>query len=135
MSKFVFDGWEFPSSKADPPNERFLKLILSPELNGYKEATILFSHIPPGSSTGMHTHDANDEIMYVVGRGEGQVGDEVAKLETDSVIYAPRGVTHECRNTTKTETLKLFCVFIPAIKPSALLEKLTETTKEYLKGK
>lgn len=73
--------------------------------------------------------------MYVVGRGEGQVGDEVAKLETDSVIYAPRGVTHECRNTTKTETLKLFCVFIPAIKPSALLEKLTETTKEYLKGK
>jgi len=134
MAKFVYDGWKFPSAKADPPNTRFLKIIMSPEVSGYNEATILFSHIPPGSGTGVHTH-TSDEIMYVIGRGESRVGDEVTKLETDSVIFAPKGVAHECRNTSETETLKLFCVYIPPLKPSPLLEKLIDETKGYLKGK
>lgn len=134
MSKFVYDGWAFPSVKADPPYTRCLKIIMSPEVSGYKEATILFSHIPPGSSTGVHTH-GSDEIMYVIGRGEGQVADEVTKLETDSVIFAPKGVPHECRNTSETETLKIFCVYIPPLKPSPLLETLINKTKEYLKSK
>ena len=133
LSKFTYDGWAFPSVKADPPNTRFLKIILSPEVNGYNEATILFSHIPPGSSTGVHTH-TSDEIMYVIGRGESQVGGEVTKLETDSVIFAPKDIEHECRNSSETETLKLFCVYIPPLKPSPLVEKLIEKTKDYLKS-
>ncbi|MFC2052664.1 cupin domain-containing protein [Chloroflexota bacterium] len=131
MSKFVHDGWKYPSVQADPPNTRFLKVIISPEVNGYKEATVLFSHIPPGSGTGKHTH-TSDEIMYVVGRGESLVGEEITKLETDSVIFAPKGIEHECRNTSETETLKLFCVYIPPLEPSPLLEKLTDKTKKHL---
>ncbi|MBL7126350.1 MAG: cupin domain-containing protein [Dehalococcoidales bacterium] len=131
MPKFVYDGWSFPAVKAAPPNERFLKIIMSPEVSGYKEATVLFSHIPPGSGTGMHTH-TSDEIMYVIGRGESKVGDEVTKLEADSVIFAPKGVAHECRNTSETETLKIFCVYIPPLELSELLAKLADKTKEYL---
>ncbi len=134
MTKFVYDGWDFPSVKAEPPSTRYLKVIMSPEVTGYEKATILFSHIPPGSTSGMHTHPV-DEIMYASGRGEAQVGEDVTKLETDSVIFAPAGVPHECRNTRGTETLKLFCVFIPSLKPSPMLEKLIDKTKEYLKGK
>ena len=70
--------------------------------------------------------------MYVIGRGESLIGKEVTELETDSVIFAPRGLEHECRNTTKTETLKLFCVYIPPLKPSPLLEELINKTKEYV---
>ena len=83
----------------------------------------------PASTTGMHTHPG-DEIMYVVGRGEGQVGDEVSELQTDSVIYAPKGIKHECRNTSETETLKLFCVFIPPLEPTPMMEELIEKTKK-----
>ena len=133
MSKFVYDGWKYPSVHADPPNTRFLKVIMSPELNGYKEATVLFSHIPPGSGTGKHTH-TSDEIMYVIGRGEGLVGEEVTKLETDSVIFAPKGVEHECRNTSGTETLKLFCIYIPPLKLSPLLQQLIEKTRSYFQS-
>lgn len=61
MAKFVYDGWDFPSVKAEAPNTRYLKIIMSPEVTGYERATILFSHIPPGSSTGVHTHPV-DEI-------------------------------------------------------------------------
>ena len=135
MAGFVYNGGEFPSIKSDSPNARSMKIIVSPEVNGYNEATVLFAYIPPGSSTGRHTHPG-DEIIYIIGgRGEGYVGDEVTKLEADSVILALRGVEHECRNTSETETLKLFCVFIPPLEPSPLLEKLIDKTREYLKGK
>ena len=82
MPQFVFNGWELPSVKADPPRERFLKLISSPETTGYDKATVLFSHIPVGSGTGVHTHPDSDEIMFFVGRGEGAIGAEKFKLET-----------------------------------------------------
>lgn len=55
MAKFVYDGWDFPSVKAGPPNERFLKMIMSPEIGNYQGASFLFSHIPPGSGTGAVT--------------------------------------------------------------------------------
>ena len=60
------------------------------------------------------------------------MGSESYKLETDSVIFAPKGVEHECRNTSETETLKLFCVYIPPLKPSPLLEKLILKTKDFI---
>ena len=134
MAKHVYNGWEFPSAAAAAPNARFLKIIASPEVSGYEKATVLFSHIPPGSSTGMHTHADSDEIIYFVGRGEGIINGEKIKLETDSVMIAPKGVEHDCRNTSQTETLKLFCVFIPSLKPSGLMEELAGKTKEYLKN-
>ena len=133
MENFVYNSWEYPSVKADPPNERFLKIILSPEIGGYKEATVLFSHIPPGSTTGKHTH-TSDEIMYVIGRGISSVGSKEYKVETDSVIFAPKGIEHECCNASQTETLTLFCVYIPPLKPSPLLDKLIDATKSYLKS-
>ncbi|MFC1903458.1 cupin domain-containing protein [Chloroflexota bacterium] len=132
MVKSVYDGWEFPAVKIGPPTERYLKLIMCPETTGYEKATILFSHIPPGGSTGMHTHPDSDEIIYFVGRGEGIMDREKVALETDSVIFAPKGVEHECRNTSETETLKLFCVFLPPMKLSEALTKLAQETKKYL---
>jgi mannose-6-phosphate isomerase-like protein (cupin superfamily) len=48
------------------------------------------------------------------------------------VILAPKGITHECRNTSDTDTLKLFCVYIPPIKPTPLLETLIDRTKSFL---
>lgn len=132
MSKWVYKGWEFPFAKPEPPEERYLKLIACPETTGYEKATVLLSHIPPGSTSGMHTHPDSDEIMYCVGRGECVIDGEKVPLETDSVIVAPMGVEHELRNTSKTETLKLFCIYIPPLKLSELLVELAQKTKEYL---
>ena len=53
-------------------------------------------------------------------------------LETDSVVLAPKGIPHECRNVSETETLKLFCVFMPAIKVAGAMDELLAKTKEYL---
>jgi mannose-6-phosphate isomerase-like protein (cupin superfamily) len=132
MSQWVFKGWEFPSAKAEPPRERFLKLIACPETNGYEKATVLFSHIPPRSTSGRHTHPHSDEVMYCTGRGECIIDGETENIETDSVIIAPKGAEHECRNTSETETLKLFCIYIPPIELNELLSELAEKTRDYL---
>lgn len=83
----------------------------------------------------MHVHVDSDEIIYFVGRGEGIIDGEKIQLETDSVMVVPKGVEHECRNTTETETLKLFCVFVPPIKLNETLKKLAEETREHLESK
>ena len=132
MSKWVYDGWAYPAIKGEPPSERYLKLIASPEVNGYGGATVLFSHIPPGSTTGMHAHPDSDEIIYFIGRGEGTIEGETVILKTDSVMVAPKGVEHECRNTSNTETLKLFCVYIPPMTLNETLQGLAKTTREFL---
>jgi len=130
MSKWVSKGWELPSVKAGPPAERFLKMIFSPEVNDYENATVLSVHIPPGSTTGMHAHADSDEIIYFLGRGEATLGEEKVKIENDLVILAPKGVQHEARNTSDTETLKAFCVFIPPLKPTELLAKAAQMSRE-----
>jgi mannose-6-phosphate isomerase-like protein (cupin superfamily) len=135
MSKWVYNGWEFPSVRVEPPTERYLKLIACPETTGFELATVLCSHIPPKSSTGTHTHLDSDEIMYCIGRGVCIIGDERIKLEADSVIVAPKGVEHECQNTSETDTLKLFCVYVPPLKLNPLLAGLAKKTREYLESK
>jgi mannose-6-phosphate isomerase-like protein (cupin superfamily) len=130
MSKWICKGWELPSVKTDPPVERFIKMIHSPEANDYKNATVLLAHIPPGSTTSKHAHPDSDEIMYFLGRGEATLGDEKVKIENDLVVLAPKGVEHEARNTSDTETLKVFCVFIPPLKPTELLAKAAQMRRE-----
>lgn len=128
----VYNGWEFPNIKVDPPNERYLKIILGPETTGYEDCTVFFSHIPVGGTTGMHTHGTSDELMYFTGRGLCLMNGEEVPLETDSVVLAPKGAPHECRNASKTETLKLFCVFLPAIKVAGAMDELLGKTRQYL---
>ena len=135
MAQRIYEGWKFPSVKAEPPNERYLKMLASPEVTGYEKATVLFSHIPPGGTGGMHAHPDSDEIIYVIGRGEGMIGGKKIKIETDSVMIAPMGVEHQCWNTSETETLKLLCVCIPPLKTTGLLDELARKTKEYIEGK
>ena len=130
MSIWISKGWEMPCVKADPPVERFLKMIYSPEVNDYEGATVLFSHVPPGSSSGRHAHPDSDEIMYFLGRGIASLGHEDVEIQNDLVVLAPKGVEHEARNTSETETLKIFCVFIPPLKPNELLTKAAQLSKE-----
>jgi mannose-6-phosphate isomerase-like protein (cupin superfamily) len=111
---------EIPGVEIPEPNNRIIKTLMSPELNNC-DHTVLISLIKPGNSTGIHTHKS-DEYMYVAtGRGEAisiKDGKEVLeKVTPDSLIFAPEGEKHSIRNTGD-ETLKLVCVYYPAIEPT-----------------
>ena len=134
MPSGVYEGWKIPSLKVEAPDTRYLKLIASPAATGYENATVLCCHIPPGGGTGVHTHPS-DEIIYFIGRGESILAGEKSKIETDSVVIAPAGVEHGCWNTSETETLKLFCVFVPPLEDTERIGELARKTREYLEGK
>lgn len=120
--------WAVPGVKVPPPNERLLKLLMSPELGNTDKLTALASLIPPNGTTGVHTHDV-DEFMYVAsGRGIHLSEDKEFPLEPDMIIYAPAGTSHEVRNTGD-EMIKLICFFVPPLKLTGYLEKALEAVK------
>lgn len=134
MSKWISKAWEIPSIKVGPPSERHLRMLFSPEANEYKGATILFSYIPPGGVGAMHSHPDSDEIMYFTGRGEATLGDKHTTVEEDAVIVAHKGVPHEVRNTSDTDVLKIYCVFIPPVKGNPAYDQASGKTREATKG-
>ena len=125
MIKKVFN---VPGVKAPQPNERILKVLMSPELGNAKDLTILVSIIPSGSTTGLHTHEG-DEYMYVAsGRGESIEKGQVSSIEPDSLIFASGGEEHGIRNTG-VESIKLFCIFCPALKPAGCFLEAIEAAR------
>jgi len=130
MSGFVVDSMSIPGVKVPVPNERVLKIVMSPELGNHKEITLLLSVISPHSKTGLHTHDS-DEIMYVAtGEGESTIDGKTEKIRPNTVIFAPKSVQHEIRSTSD-ESLKLVCLYIPPLKPAGyFLEAISAAKKE-----
>jgi mannose-6-phosphate isomerase-like protein (cupin superfamily) len=70
--------------------------------------------LQPGSaSPGAHSHEANDEIFFVIeGTPSLLVGDEWIEALAGSCIVIPAGVTHDFANRTPA-LAGLFNVFIP----------------------
>ena len=70
--------------------------------------------LEPGSDgPGAHSHEANDEIFYVIaGRPSILVGETWHECPTGSSLIIPAGVTHDFANRTDSRA-GLFNVFIP----------------------
>ena len=70
--------------------------------------------LEPGSDgPGAHSHDANDEIFYVIeGRPSILVGETWHECPAGSSVIIPAGVTHDFANRTDSRA-GLFNVFIP----------------------
>lgn len=117
--------------KVPLPNERILKVLACPELGAGGDLTVLVSIITPGGGTGLHTHDV-DEYMYVAtGSGQSICKGDVDEVASDSLIFAPKGVEHEIRNTGE-ESLKLFCVYVPALKTAGYFEQAVAAARDSL---
>ena len=133
MKEKIVKAENVPPASTDPPNPRHLKMLFCPELENYDKATILFSYVPPNTDSGLHSHPDCDEIMYFMGKGVFFLGDEEVKIEDDTVIIAPKGVPHGGKNTSTTESMKIFCVYIPPMKPVSIYQKAIDVSREKLK--
>lgn len=69
-----------------------------------------------------------DEVIYVItGRGEGEENGRIFKIEPGTIIYAPAGAKHDCRNFSD-EIIQMLCVYIPAL-PNEVVKKITKNAK------
>jgi len=130
----LYHAQQYPTMHVPPPNERLARVLMSPETTGYQTNSIFLAVIPPGGAIPDHTHPDNDEIMYCVGTGEALVDGVRSAISTDSVILAYKGVVHGIWNTSPIDPLRLFCVFVPAIK-EARFEDLMRRTREFLEAR
>jgi len=126
------ESMDVPGFKVPSPNERVLKVISSPELGSQEDMTLLLSIISAGNTTGLHTHESTETMYVLSGRGVGTISGKTGEVKVDTVLVAPKGVLHEVRNTGD-ETLKLVCVYLPALKPSGNFEKAIDIAKQYFR--
>jgi len=103
-------GWVNP-----PPHERTLKVLLSPDRQPITQGLGMGMVIlPPGRTSSSHSHDAEQEVWYVVsGRGRVRIGDEEAEIRPDTVVVAPAGIPHQLISEGD-EDLKAIWMFAPA---------------------
>ena len=71
----------------------------------------------------------DQSLLVKVRLMEGEV-----EVHPDMLVYAPAGVKHEMKNTSD-ETLKLICVYVPALKASGYFEEAEKKAKEFLSDK
>lgn len=124
--KHVKKVWEAPGKTMTEPYTRNIQVIYTPQHDdGMRDYTFLIANLyPVDGQTGYHTHPVVEMILILSGRGEGRVGDEKCLLEPGTVLYAPAGVFHECKNTSD-ESMKLACYFTPAL-PDEVIENFTK---------
>lgn len=128
-------AWEVQGSKVDPPYERGLKVIFSPDADEVGDLTLLISTVyPRGGKTALHTHEASGELMYfMTGRGYAIFEGETFPVEPDVAFYAPPGREHQVVNTGD-ETMKIICVFTPALPPEYIRQARDAAAKQAEKG-
>ena len=73
---------------------------------------IVVMSVEPGDDIGLETHDLDQVLFFVSGKGEYSVGDDRGSVSPGDVVVVPAHTQHNFLNTGK-EPLKLFTVYAP----------------------
>ncbi len=113
------EGW-----MTDPPYDRELKVLLSPQLHAIRSVAIGLMSLAPGKTSGLHSHETAEEVWYIIsGRGKARIGDDTYEVEPDMVVFGPPGIPHGYVNDG-TETLRALFILSPAGDERRILEAL-----------
>lgn len=75
------------------------------------QARIMYSTLRPGATTGLHTHEGNCEIVYVVsGTATFHYDGEIEVVRQGQVHYCPEGHAHFMENKTDHDLVYLAIV-------------------------
>ena len=128
----VYELNQFPNVEFGDEIKRKVRLIVSPETTGEASISIVSVNIPPGGISEGHVHHETDEYIYFDNCGIAEIDGEVISVNKNSLVFAPRGKKHECRNASLDQDLNLLCIFIPPFKPYGKYPDLIEKTKTFL---
>jgi len=112
-------GW-----MTDPPYDRELKVLLSPQLHSVRNMAIGLMSLAPGKTSGLHSHETAEEVWYIIsGRGKARIGDETYEVGPDMVVFGPPGIPHGYVNDG-TEMLRALFILSPAGDERRIVEAL-----------
>ena len=67
--------------------------------------------------------------------GKAKIDGVIYDVPKNGFVYAPKEISHECINTSETDTLELLCIFVPAFKAYGKYPELIGKTKQYMENK
>lgn len=121
---YVIRTWEHRGEIQKEPYKREIVPLLGPERRGVDSMNVGVTHIDTKMGTQYHKH-VIDELIYIVsGRGKVIIDKYRYNLEPGMVIFFPKDVFHQVRNTG-AETLNLFNVFAPGMVRELQRQKTT----------
>jgi len=77
---------------------RTIRTLLDPESTGTSGLILGVITYLPGCAVEPHSHEDQEGIFVVKGRGMAKIGSEVVDIEAGTAIYIPKGVTHSVTN-------------------------------------
>ena len=93
--------------------------LLGPQNSAAKNLAFGLADFPGGTLAASHTHEVEEEILYVIsGRGAIIAGEEEIPLEPGVAVLIPPGTPRQIRGDGR-ETLRVVTVFSPPMVPSA----------------
>jgi quercetin dioxygenase-like cupin family protein len=75
--------------------------LLEGRVFGLAHLTLTLGESPPGQSTRLHRHDAEELIIVHAGRGTYTVGDTTVEAGPGDIVIIPSGVPHRWVNQTQ----------------------------------
>ena len=128
----LYDTMRFPYEAFGEGVTRQVRLVVSPQTTGEDRASLVYTIVPPGGLSEGHIHPDFDEYIFFESKGRAVLNGETFDVPAKAVVHARAGVRHECVNTSGGEDLRLFCVFLPPLKPYGKYGSLIEKTNAHL---
>jgi putative monooxygenase len=93
--------------------------MLGPQSCRTKNLTFGLADFPGGTLASAHTHDSEEEILYVIS-GEGAIiaGEQEIAMIPGVAVFIPPGLPHQIRADGQ-ETLRVVTLFSPPVVPGA----------------
>ena len=122
--------WEPPGYRTPPPDDRVLKVFLTPQRNEVERFAVGLMELGPAKNSGLHMHEEAEEVWYVVsGRGLVQLGDDLEPVQSGTIVYGPAGVPHQFINDSDSELVAIWYIS-PAGDEAFILEALSRQEAE-----
>jgi mannose-6-phosphate isomerase-like protein (cupin superfamily) len=102
-----------------------VRMLMHPAITDMdRDVSVLWVTLPPGASTGHHSHPDQAEFEYIVsGKGILETGQDEIQVESNMLAFNPPGLRHNVRNTGKV-TMYLLRLHVPALRARSASEDL-----------
>jgi len=77
---------------------RTIRTLLDPKSTGTSGLILSVITYLPGCAVEPHSHEDQESIFVMKGKGTAKIGAELVDIEAGTAIYIPRGVTHSVMN-------------------------------------
>lgn len=118
-------GYHSNIEKLTLENNSFRKVLYTAE-----ESQLVLMSLAAGEEIGSEVHPDNDQFFrFEKGEGKVVVNNTEYKVGDGDAIVVPKGSQHNVINTSKTEPLKLYTIYMPAHHKDGI-ERVTKADAE-----